>query len=481
MSKRNWGSGEVLSRKVGANIEELLPPNLATADNVHFNAHGPLRQAVRPERAVGGTIDVSGVVGEGSQFKVVLELSMQKQAEIGTDPEDLEDWTVTTTFFRSAEKGPGNLDPFQYSVEWNETIGERAASDAGVVDLNTVGEQYRYGRSDGVATLLLTEIMANRRASAQTSRADRISHYGSLAMMGSFNTALDNGRISGDGWKLDWPQVADLLGPDAETVAARMAVETALPEKQRRAAMKGVDFLADETPDSDPSELDRTIGQRLSTLLEEIDAMNVSEARPASDLARGDVNTKQKRLAEILRRYPDGFPAALDDGNFGVARNIGKSSEEPYRKMVLIYAFYELYAAIGQLQESDRAVRDIASAITAFGTAIDRGNTEMAQLSLKRASDAFVTVTRELVEGAQSRLKSLKGLLAYHDLTDAFNSYLAKREDLTGDELDYYLEATESLVETARRQHERAEKAREAHHFYTQQEQEHARTDRDHE
>lgn len=470
MSKRNWGPGEVLSRKVGANIEELLPPNLATADNVHFTAHGPLRRAVRPERAVGGTIDVSGVIGEDSQFKVVLELSMQKRAESGTDPEDLEDWTVTTTFFRSDGKGPGDLDPFHYYVEYHETIGERAASDSGVVDLNTVGEQYRYGRSDGVATLLLTEIMANRRASAQTSRADRISHYGSLAMMGSFNTALDNGRISGEGWKLDWSQVADLLGPDADTVAARMAVETAVPEKRRRAVMKGVDFLADETLDSSDSGLDRTIGQRLSSLLEEIEAMNVSEARPASDLARGDVSAKQQRLAEIVRGYPDGFPAALEDGNFGVARNIGESSDEPYEKMVLIYAFHELYAAIGQLQESDQAVRDIASAITAFGTAIDRGNTEMAQLSLKRASDAFMTVTRELVDGAQTRLDSLKGLLAYHDLTAAFNTQLAKREDLTGDELAYYLEATESLVETARRQHERAEKAREAYHFYTRQE-----------
>ncbi|MDZ7850781.1 MAG: hypothetical protein U5K70_08290 [Halodesulfurarchaeum sp.] len=470
MSKRNWGSGEVLSRKVGANIEELLPPNLATADNVHFTAHGPLRREVRPERAVGGTIDVIGVVGEDSQFKVVLELSMQKRAGSGADPEDLEDWTVWTTFFRSKGTGPGDLDPFQYYVEWHETIGEWAASDSVVVDLHTIGEQYRYGCSDGLATLLLTEIMANRRASAQTSRADRISHSGSLAMMGSFNTALDNGRISGQGWKLDWSQVAELLGPDTESVAARMAVETAVPERQRRAAMKGVDFLADETTDSGRSGLDRTVGQRLSSLLEEIAAMNLREARPASDLATGDVSVTQQRLAGIVRGYPDGFPSALEDGNFGVARNIGKSSDEPYEKMVLIYAFHELYAAIGQLQESDRAVRDIASAITAFGTAIDRGNTDMAQLSLKRASDAFMTVTRELVDGAQSRLESLKGLLAYHDLAEAFDSQVAKREDLTGAELEYYLEATESLVETARRQHERTEKAREAYHFYTKQE-----------
>ncbi|MBS3761512.1 MAG: hypothetical protein KGY43_08625, partial [Halodesulfurarchaeum sp.] len=101
MSKRNWGSGEVLSRKVGARIEELLPANLATADNVHFTAQAPLSRDFRPERAVGGTINVSGMVGENSQFKIVLELAMQKRDSSGTDPEEFEDWTVTTTFYRT--------------------------------------------------------------------------------------------------------------------------------------------------------------------------------------------------------------------------------------------------------------------------------------------------------------------------------------------------------------------------------------------
>ncbi len=467
MGRRDWGPGEVLSRKVGANIDELLPANLATADNVHFTARGPLRREIRPERAVGGTIHVSGIVGEDSQFKVVLELSMQKRDSATTDPDALDNWTVTTTFYRVEGRGPPDLDPFHYYVEWHEQIGEAAASDSGVIDLDAITEHYRYGRADGVAILLLTEIMANRRASAQTSRADRVSHHGSLAMMGSFNTALDNGRISGAGWQLDWSQVADLLGPESETIATRMSGETAVPEKQRRAAMKGLDFLADETQRGGSPDRSQPIGQRLIDLLEEIAAMGGSDAGAATALSRGDVSVKQQRLAEIVRGYPDGFPSALEDGNFGVAKNIAESSEEPYEKMVLVYAFHELYAAIGQLQESDRAVRDIASAITAFGTAIDRGNAEMAQLSLKRASDAFVTVTRELVDGAQPRLEALQSLLAYHDLVDAFDAQLTKREDLTAEELSSFLEATKSLIESARKQHERAEKAREAYHLYT--------------
>lgn len=199
MNKRNWGSGEVLSRKVGARIDDLLPANLATANNVHFTARAPLRRAVRPERAVGGTVTVHGLVGEDSQFKVILELEMQKRAEAGSNPADLEDWTVRTLFYRTKSDGPPDLDPFHYYVEWNEVIGQAGVSDSGVVDLNEVGEQYRYGRSDGVATLLLTEILANRQASAKSARQARLSHHGSLAMMGSFNTALDNGRISGPG------------------------------------------------------------------------------------------------------------------------------------------------------------------------------------------------------------------------------------------------------------------------------------------
>jgi hypothetical protein len=470
MSRRNWGTSEVLSRKVGANIDEILPANLAKADNVHFTARGPIRREVRPERAVGGTVEVSGVIGENSQFKVDLELSMKKREGASTDPEDFEDWTVRTTFYRSEETGPADLEPFHYYVEWEEHIGDRAATDTGVVDLDTIGEQYRFGRTDGVATLLLTEIMANRRASSKTARSDRISHAGSLAMMGSFNSAVDKGRITGQGWTLGWEEVAELLGPDAETVAVRMSVETALPEKQRAAAKKGVDFLAEETTAGEHTDPNRMIGQRLADLLEEIEAMNVTEGRAASDLARGDVMAKQQRLAEIIAEYPDGFPAALEDGNFGVARDIAKASDEPYEKMVLIYAFHELYEVISQLRESDKAVRNIASAITAFTTAIDRGNAEMAQLSLKRASDAFVTVTRELVDGARNTVESLESVLAFHDLAEAFDSQLSRRADLTGDELAYYEAATESLVETARNQHERAEKARQAYHLFTQQE-----------
>ncbi|MEF8894387.1 hypothetical protein [Halodesulfurarchaeum sp.] len=468
MSKRNWGSGEVLSRKVGARIEELLPANLATADNVHFTAQAPLSRDFRPERAVGGTINVSGMVGENSQFKIVLELAMQKRDSSGTDPEDLEDWTVTTTFYRTESAGPPDLDPFHYYAEWHEEIGEAAASDSGVIDLDTIGDHYRYGGADGVATVLLTEIMANRGASAQSSRQDRVSHQGSLAMMGSFNTALDNGRISGTGWKLDWAQVADLIGPDAETVLNRMSVETAVPEKQRRAALKGVDFLADEEA-SRQTASEQSINRRLSSLLEELDSMNRGEGAPAIDLAQGDVAVTQERLESIIRTYPDGLAAALDDGNFGMARTIAESGDESYAKMVMVYGFHELYGAIGQLQESDRAVRNIAGAITAFGTAINRGNSEMAQLSLKRASDAFVTVTQELVEGGQTRLTDLRAVLAYHDLTAAFETHVETRDDLRGEDLAYYFDATDRLIESARRQHERAEKAREAYYLFTQQ------------
>lgn len=469
MSKRNWGSGEVLSRKVGARIDELLPANLATANNVQFTARAPLRRAVRPERAVGGSVTVQGLVGEDSQFNVILELEMQQRDEVGSNPAELEDWTVRTSFYRTKSDGPPDLDPFHYYVEWHEEIGEAKASDSGVVDLNEVGEQYRYGRSDGVATLLLTEIMANRRASAKSARQDRISHQGSLAMMGSFNTALDNGRISGPGWAFDWSQVSGLLGPDAESVVNRMTVETAVPEKQRRAALKGVDFLADEEP-SVSETVDERIGQRLSRYLEEIESMTLQDDRLPTELARGNVGVKQERLQGIVRSYPDGFPAALEDGNFGMARTIAESGEEPYEKMVLVYGFYELYGAIGQLQESDQAVRDIAAAITAFGTAINRGNTEMAQLSLKRASDAFVSVTRELVDGARTRLRELRGLLAYHDLTEAFDRQIERRADLQGGSLGAYLDATDSLIDSARRQHERAEKAREAYHLFSKQE-----------
>lgn len=467
MANGNWASETVTSRKVGASIDTLLPADIETADTVSFRGSGPVRAATGPDGASGGTITVWGAIGARSQFRLDLELSLRR-ADSENEAEELEDWTVRTRFFRTEEAGVDDLDPFTYAVEWTESRDGETNSDSTTVDLNDVGGTYQLGGPDGVATLLLSEIIANRRGTANASWKNQVAHRGSLTKMGSFETALENGRIAGDGWTFDWSTVGELLGPDAQTVASRVSIETdprkeALPDR-----FSDLDFVSTEgqSPTASP---DQPIGQQLTSLLDEIASMHSPTDSPVEALVEGEVTETQQRWESILRSFPEGFPAALSNGNFGLAREIAESAEHPYKKMVMAYAFHELYAAIGQLQESDTAVQDIAAAITAFGSAINRGNTEMARLSLKRASDAFVTVTRELVEGAQTRLENLRGVLAFHDLSRQFDAQIGNRDDLGGNELSDYVAATEELVEQARRQHERAEKAREAFHLYNQQ------------
>jgi hypothetical protein len=245
-----------------------------------------------------------------------------------------------------------------------------------------------------------------------------------------------------------------------------------VPEKQRRAAKKGLDFLHDDVTGRTTEEPGETgavqaDGAKLESLLQEIDAMTLQIGAPPIQLSAARVASQRDRLERRLRAYPDGFPGALRAGNFGVAKQRAESAADPYEKMVLVYAFYELYGIIGQLQESEQAVRQIAAAITAFGRAIDGGNAEMAELSLKRASDAFVTITKRLVEGAQSDLADLRSLLAYHDLQAAFDRQVDSRAKLGGSDLAHYEKVSSALVESARRQHGRAEKAREVFYLFT--------------
>lgn len=467
MANRNWASETVTSRKVGAKIDTLLPADIETAETVSFQGSGPVRAASSPDGASGGTITVWGVIGARSQFRLDLELSLRR-ADSENEAEELEDWTVRTRFYRTEDAGVEDLDPFTYAAEWTETRDGETSSDSVTVDLNDVGGNYQFGGPDGVATLLLAEIIANRRGTANDSWKNQVAHHGSLSKMGSFETALENGRIAGDGWTFDWSTVAELLGPEASTVTSRVSIETDGGKESLPDRFQDLDFVSTDVqaPRASP---DQPIGQQLTSLLDEIESMHSPTESPVEDLIEREVTETQERWESILRSFPEGFPAALDDGNFGLAREIAESADHPYKKMVMAYAFYELYAAIGQLQESDTAVQDIAAAITAFGSAINRGNTEMARLSLKRASDAFVTVTRELVEGAQSRLENLRGVLAFHDLSRQFDAQIKNRDDLGGTELSDYVGATEELVEQARKQHERAEKAREAFHLFDQQ------------
>mgnify|MGYP006276420389 FL=1 len=470
MSKHNWGSGDVVSRRVGNNLDEILPASLSPDDDVHFSAYGALREPVLPTAAVGGLIELSGSVGTESQFEVTVETRMQRRVAAGGDP-DGEDWLVRATFSRVDGRGPADLDPFSYHVEWRERTRDRTSGDAGVVTLGTVADKYQFGHAEGVALLLLTEIVANRKAAASRDRSERVNHAGSLAMLGSFHTAVDEKRIPGANGPLDWEAVDGLLGPEAETLAASMNVTTTVPEKQRRAAAKGRDFLAEDFGETDAADTEaepaQTPNARLQELLEEIGETEPDIDGPPIVVAPDRARRQRERLQSMLASYPEGFRRALAAGNFGLAASRAESASDPYEKMVLVYAFFALYGAIADLQASERAVRQIAAAITAFRTAIDRGNADMAELSLKRASDAFVTVTKRLVNGAQPDIEDLRGLLAYEGLQEVFDRQVAKREELGGSHLTYYEAAAESLVEGARRQHERAEKAREAFYQFT--------------
>ncbi|WP_148661801.1 hypothetical protein [Halodesulfurarchaeum formicicum] len=464
MPSRGWGSGDVLSRRVGAHIDELVPKTIGDVDSVQFTGTGAMRNCILPESAVGGIIELRAQVGEHSQFELTVTQRMQKRR--GGSEGESPDWTIETTFARTEQSGHTKLDPFHYAVAVREQTPAGATSESTVRSLEAIATHDGYGHEESIAALLLTEIVANRKASTDSERSSRVSHAGSLAMLGSFNSAVDQGRIPWDEGSLDWQTVDELLGPDAETLAATVNVETAVSETQRRAAAKGRHFPAATAADGN-SDANPGTTEQLSELLAEIQSVTLEIDGPTITASSATVKRQRARLESMLESYPERFSAALRDGNFGIAARAAADVSEPYEKLVLVYAFAELYHAIEELQRSEAAVRQIAAAITAFGTAIDRGNAEMAELSLKRASDAFVVVTKQLVNGAQPRLDDLRGVLTYHDLGDTFDRHVDRREELGRSARSEYDAVADGLVAAARRQHERAEKAREAFYLFT--------------
>ncbi|MFW6458555.1 MAG: hypothetical protein ACOCY6_03975 [Halodesulfurarchaeum sp.] len=467
MASSNPGEENGSNSELGSHVDDILPANVDPGSTLSFGVNGSMRPEILPNRAIGGVMEITGQVGENSQFKVDVKLTMQRRPDPDTNRTEPEKWIVKSTIYRNERTREEDLNPFNYHVKWREQAGDRGGSGTAVITLGTVEEHYRYGREEGVAALLLTEIVADEKAS-QDDRSNRVPHYGSLARMGAFDTALDEGRIATENWTLTREKAKELLGPDAQTLVSRTTVESQFPGTDRRAVVNDDFSSEDGFAEGAESDENQPVGARLSSDLEEIREMKLEMERPPIVADPEAVTRRKNYFSNTLKQYPKGLAAAFRDGNFGVASRLASTAPDPYEKVVLVYALYELFDFIEQIQDSEEAVRQISSAITAFSKAIARDDEEMARLSLKRASEAFLTVTNELLEGARPTIEDLRSVLAYHELIESFDRYVARWDELEGDSLAHYERVTEDLIDSARRQHERAEKAREAFHLYTE-------------
>jgi hypothetical protein len=257
MVDRGFGPGEVLNRRVSGHIAELLPANLTTRSEYYVDG----RRWLHPDRIPGGAkqgiCSLEAYVSAGGEFEI--------QVSRAFDPKTDHGWRCHNRIARTRAAGGRSLDPFEYLVRSALTIGGKKRTDRSTVDWATLGEDHIYGGREAQAAVLLCEAVTHRLAKSDEGFT---SHHGSLSGCGSLSRVIDEGRPV----DVDWETVDDLLGPDADTIAAQAGVEPIESEERiERARERGIEFL-----DGD------LVGRLDDTGFADGDWRSVSDASPAS-------------------------------------------------------------------------------------------------------------------------------------------------------------------------------------------------------
>jgi len=225
-----FGPGEVYNRRVTKHIRELLPDRPASSDNYTFGGTTTLDADRHPGGRAGGRSHLRAYVGEDGQITVL------EQSRITSDEETL--WACQNRIRRTHEIDGTSMEPFTYDVQTRlrsrgETKGNRRP-----VSIAEFTEKPVYGGREAQAALLLAEKIAVRK---ETSVGSAEGLCCSLHGLPSLSRVIDQSIVG-----LDWRTVNDLLGPEADTIAANADVELLRGERRKEAESKGLTIFTDD-------------------------------------------------------------------------------------------------------------------------------------------------------------------------------------------------------------------------------------------
>lgn len=229
MSDSGFGPGDVVNRRVNKHIKQLLPSQVSAIKDYHLEGQRFLLQDSLPRNADECLCLIESYVGKNGQFEIHVERVFDRQ----TDGE----WRIENTISRNSA---GSLAPFTYLVKSRIEILGNVETDRSRVAWTELDEEQIYGGREAQAAVLLTEKMSHLRA---RETGNGMSHAGSLSRLGSLADIIDTGRQL----RTDWEEVSELLGPNADTIAATVGFDTLESEEERlEAEKKGIDFLTDD-------------------------------------------------------------------------------------------------------------------------------------------------------------------------------------------------------------------------------------------
>jgi hypothetical protein len=236
-----------------------------------------------PGRPAGGTCTIKSYVGEDGQLAVLEKSELRLEEEIA--------WACWNRIRRTHTVDATELPPFRYHVQTQIFDRGSRRRDETIVSLAGLEEMPVYGGREAQAALLLAESLAVEKAIAPEKRSDVCC---SLHRLPSLPRLVDRGELL----RLSWRELDELIGPDAEMIAANAGVDTVPDEERQEAATKGVKLFTDEDHSVESEEFTERRGRRSQSpeqTRRERDAQSLPD-----DMSREEAEEKLIEMAEEI-------------------------------------------------------------------------------------------------------------------------------------------------------------------------------------
>jgi len=219
-----FGPGEVYNRRVTKHMRELLPDRTHPGDSYTFGGRTVLQKGSNPGKPAGGTCQIKAYVGADGQLTVLEKSAVRQEEEVL--------WASRNLIRRTHEVDAAGMEPFRYHVQTKIQSRDSTKGNRTTVDVSEFTSKPVYGGREAQAAVLLAERVASQKSGA-TQRS-----CCSLQGLPSFP------RVVGRGWLgLGWETINDLLGPEADTIAASVSIDSVQDEEREAAEAMGIEIF----------------------------------------------------------------------------------------------------------------------------------------------------------------------------------------------------------------------------------------------
>ncbi len=278
---RKPGRGEVYNRRVTKHIETVLPETIFATCDYSFGGDRILDRETTASRPAGAECELRAYVGDAGQI-VVLE---RTRLWAGDDTV----WACQNKVQRTLEVDSPSMTPFTYDVQTRIMDGADWNGNRKHVSVNGFTDQPVYGGREVQAAVLLAETLANRKE-PRTTAGDTACH--SLHGLPSLARMIDSGRYVA----LSWEEMNELLGPNADTIAAGTTIDELKPEARKKAEQKGMTIFTE----TDPSTVDTRSGRTRET--GPADEERATEGRLPDDVDPSEARAKLEETVREIRQ-----------------------------------------------------------------------------------------------------------------------------------------------------------------------------------